>query len=188
MTQTDAPTVDNGVDIEAMRGAKAALTDAPEAAKFQWRAQHEWVQGYAQPLHDHRFLRARTAARAPAGLLGRSRPPPGVRVRGQRRDPAGDRPRRARLVPDRGNRDGRDAPGSAAPLGDRNRGRRHGPAGHPRHRRRRAQWLQRDQRHVRHRRRCVTRGHRGDRGAVAEALGRLRHRDQPVDRARRALA
>ena len=45
MTQTDAPTVDNGVDIEAMRGAKAALTDAPEAAKFQWRAQHEWVRG-----------------------------------------------------------------------------------------------------------------------------------------------
>jgi uncharacterized OsmC-like protein len=45
MTQTDAPTVDNGVNIEALQGAKQALTDAPEAAKFQWRAKCEWVRG-----------------------------------------------------------------------------------------------------------------------------------------------
>jgi uncharacterized OsmC-like protein len=45
MTQTDAPTVDNGVNIEALHGAKRALTDAPEAAKFQWRAKCEWVSG-----------------------------------------------------------------------------------------------------------------------------------------------
>jgi uncharacterized OsmC-like protein len=45
MTQTDAPTVDNGVNIEALRGARQALTDAPEAAKFQWRASCEWVNG-----------------------------------------------------------------------------------------------------------------------------------------------
>jgi len=45
MTQTDAPTVDNGVNIEALRGARQALTDAPEAAKFQWRARCEWVMG-----------------------------------------------------------------------------------------------------------------------------------------------
>ncbi len=45
MTQTDAPAVDNGVNIEALRGAKQALTDAPEAARFQWRARCEWVSG-----------------------------------------------------------------------------------------------------------------------------------------------
>jgi uncharacterized OsmC-like protein len=45
MTQTDAPAVDNGVNIEALQGAKQALTDAPEAAKFQWRARTEWVNG-----------------------------------------------------------------------------------------------------------------------------------------------
>ncbi len=45
MTQTDAPTVDNGVNIEALHGARQALTDAPEAAKFQWRASCEWVNG-----------------------------------------------------------------------------------------------------------------------------------------------
>jgi uncharacterized OsmC-like protein len=45
MTQTDAPMVDNGVNIEALRGAKQALTEAPEAAQFQWRASCEWVKG-----------------------------------------------------------------------------------------------------------------------------------------------
>jgi uncharacterized OsmC-like protein len=45
MTKTNAPTVDNGVNIEALRGARQALTDAPEAARFQWRASCEWVNG-----------------------------------------------------------------------------------------------------------------------------------------------
>ena len=45
MTQTDAPAVDNGVNIEALRAARAALTEAPEAAQFQWRARCEWVNG-----------------------------------------------------------------------------------------------------------------------------------------------
>ena len=45
MTQTNAPTVDNGVNIEAIRGARQALTDAPEAAQFEWRASCEWVKG-----------------------------------------------------------------------------------------------------------------------------------------------
>ena len=45
MTQTEAPTVDNGVNIEALRGARQALTDTPEAAQFQWRARCEWVNG-----------------------------------------------------------------------------------------------------------------------------------------------
>jgi len=45
MTQTETPTVDNGVNIEALRGARQALTDAPAAAQFQWRARCEWVRG-----------------------------------------------------------------------------------------------------------------------------------------------
>ena len=45
MTRTETPTVDNGVNIEALRGARQALTDAPEAAKFQWRASCEWING-----------------------------------------------------------------------------------------------------------------------------------------------
>jgi uncharacterized OsmC-like protein len=45
MTTTDSPTVDNGVNIEALRGAREALTNQPEAASFQWRASCEWVRG-----------------------------------------------------------------------------------------------------------------------------------------------
>jgi len=38
-------TVDNGVNVEALLGARQALTDAPEAAKFKWRATCSWVHG-----------------------------------------------------------------------------------------------------------------------------------------------
>ena len=37
--------VDNGVNVEALLGAREALTDAPEAAKFAWRAKCKWVNG-----------------------------------------------------------------------------------------------------------------------------------------------
>jgi len=34
-----------GVNIEALLGAREALTAAPEAAQFKWRASSEWVNG-----------------------------------------------------------------------------------------------------------------------------------------------
>lgn len=37
--------IDNGVDVEALLGARAALTEAPQAAAFVWRASSEWVRG-----------------------------------------------------------------------------------------------------------------------------------------------
>jgi len=37
--------VDNGVNVEALLGARAALTEAPEAAHFKWRASCDWVRG-----------------------------------------------------------------------------------------------------------------------------------------------
>ena len=45
MTVTENPTADNGVVIEALRGARTALTEAPAAARFQWRAANTWVNG-----------------------------------------------------------------------------------------------------------------------------------------------
>jgi uncharacterized OsmC-like protein len=44
MTMTDAALL-NGVNVEAILGAREALKGAPEAAKFQWRARNEWVNG-----------------------------------------------------------------------------------------------------------------------------------------------
>jgi uncharacterized OsmC-like protein len=44
MTTTNKP-VDNGVNVGALLGAREALSKAPEAAKFQWRATCKWVNG-----------------------------------------------------------------------------------------------------------------------------------------------
>jgi len=48
MTVTDSP-VDNGVNVAALLEAREALSGAPEAAQFQWRATCEWVNG----THSH---------------------------------------------------------------------------------------------------------------------------------------
>lgn len=37
--------VDNGVNVEALLGAREALTEAPEAAQFTWRASCDWISG-----------------------------------------------------------------------------------------------------------------------------------------------
>jgi uncharacterized OsmC-like protein len=42
---TAIQTIDNGVNASALLGARAALTDAPEGARFQWRATCDWVNG-----------------------------------------------------------------------------------------------------------------------------------------------
>ena len=39
------PEVDNGVNVEALLGAREALTETPEGAKFTWRAKCDWVHG-----------------------------------------------------------------------------------------------------------------------------------------------
>ena len=40
-----SPQVDNGVNVEALLGAREALTEEPEGAKFAWRAKCDWVNG-----------------------------------------------------------------------------------------------------------------------------------------------
>jgi len=42
---TTQPSVSNGVNVQALLDARAALIDAPEAAQFKWRATTEWVDG-----------------------------------------------------------------------------------------------------------------------------------------------
>jgi len=41
--------VNNGVNVEALVAARQALTDAPQAAQFKWRASCEWKNG----THSH---------------------------------------------------------------------------------------------------------------------------------------
>lgn len=42
---TNQVNIDNGVNVQALLDARAALTEMPEAAQFQWRATSEWVNG-----------------------------------------------------------------------------------------------------------------------------------------------
>ncbi len=37
--------VDNGVNVQALLDAREALSEAPEAAQFKWRASCKWVNG-----------------------------------------------------------------------------------------------------------------------------------------------
>ena len=48
-SKVTATKVDNGVNVEALLGARQALTDAPQAAQFKWRATCTWVNG----THSH---------------------------------------------------------------------------------------------------------------------------------------
>ena len=45
MSITEHPTADNGVNVEALLGAREAMTGAPEAAEFRWSATNEWMAG-----------------------------------------------------------------------------------------------------------------------------------------------
>jgi uncharacterized OsmC-like protein len=38
-------TVDNGVNVEALLGARQAITDEPALGKFTWRASNTWLNG-----------------------------------------------------------------------------------------------------------------------------------------------
>jgi uncharacterized OsmC-like protein len=49
MESTATKTANNGVNVEALLGAREALTAAPEAAEFRWRATCMWKNG----THSH---------------------------------------------------------------------------------------------------------------------------------------
>jgi uncharacterized OsmC-like protein len=44
-TQPVQTAADNGVNVQALLDARKALTDAPQAAQFKWRASCEWIKG-----------------------------------------------------------------------------------------------------------------------------------------------
>jgi len=63
MTQTNTPMVDNGVNVEALRGARQALTNAPEAAQLTSHlpAPHAMLRHEFEPVHDTVHLSPRPA-------------------------------------------------------------------------------------------------------------------------------
>lgn len=49
-------TINNGVNVEALLGAREALTAAPEAARFNWRANCTWVNGTHSSTSIEKFF------------------------------------------------------------------------------------------------------------------------------------
>jgi uncharacterized OsmC-like protein len=45
ITNSAEKTADNGVNVEALLGAREAMTGMPAAAAFTWRASNQWVNG-----------------------------------------------------------------------------------------------------------------------------------------------
>jgi uncharacterized OsmC-like protein len=52
---TQQVSVDNGVNVEALLGAREALREAPEGAKFRWRATCDWINGTHSATAVHGF-------------------------------------------------------------------------------------------------------------------------------------
>ena len=67
MTITDSP-VDNGVNVQALLGAREALSAAPEAAAVHLAGQLHLAQRHPQPLHRGRLHRPGRRAAAPHHL------------------------------------------------------------------------------------------------------------------------
>ena len=72
MSTVESPAVDNGVNVEALLGAREALAAAPEAAQFRWRARCEWINGTHSrtTVHDFFGLGAEHTHRAPFTFEG----------------------------------------------------------------------------------------------------------------------
>src|SRR5258708_27581154 len=49
-------TVDNGVNVEALLGAREVLKGAPEAAEFTWRASSKWTHGVQTQIKIQNFF------------------------------------------------------------------------------------------------------------------------------------
>ncbi len=45
MSEVQVKSAENGVNVEALLGARDALGETPEAGRFVWRATNEWVHG-----------------------------------------------------------------------------------------------------------------------------------------------
>jgi len=56
MTAVAEKQVNNGVNVEALVGAREALSQAPEAARFNWKATSQWVAGTHTRTHMKSFF------------------------------------------------------------------------------------------------------------------------------------
>ena len=109
MAQTATP-VDNGVNVQALLDAREALTGAPQAAQFKWRATSKWVNGTHSASTVKSFFGLGEEQKPQDRVQLRRRPSRDLRVRRQRHDPGRVRARRPGELPDRRHRRSRAEP------------------------------------------------------------------------------
>ena len=67
-SNTSTVTVNNGVNVDALLGAREALEKAPEAAQFKWRATCDWMNGTHSRSVIGQLLRTRRRAGSRQGV------------------------------------------------------------------------------------------------------------------------
>ena len=179
-------TVNNGVNVQALLDAREALKGAPGGGEVHVAGVLQVAERHPQQDECQGLLRPRPGAAPQDRDVVRRRSPGDLRLRGQGHHADRVRARRARELPHGGRRGRRAESRHPAALGRVEARRQDGHPRHPRHRQRRAQRLRRHQGHLQDRRRRVEEGDRGDRRAVAEALGGLRRDHEPGERHRRS--
>ena len=128
-TQDDKP-VNNGVNVEALFGAQAALKNAPEAAKFKWRSTVEWINGTHSRSTIEGFYGLGAEQKHKKKFTFDADHPEVFAAEDHGGHAGGDRPGRSRKLPDRRRRGRR--PGAQGPVALRV-GDARGRDGHPRH-------------------------------------------------------
>ena len=116
-TITSTSGVDNGVNVEALLGAREAFADAPEIARFQWRSTVSWVNGtHSRPTVEtfYGFGEEQRHSQERSASTSTTRCSSLRRTTGSRRSEV--RAGRARRLPDRGHRGRRAAAGHPAAV------------------------------------------------------------------------
>jgi len=98
-TGSNATKINNGVNVDALLGAREALRADARGRPVQVARKLRMGDRNAQPLCDRQLLRPRRRAVSRQEFPRGSRSSEGLRVRGQRADPGGDRSFRARELP-----------------------------------------------------------------------------------------
>ena len=135
--------VDNGVNVEALLGAREAFADTPEIAQFQWRSTVSWVNGTHSRSDVETFYGFGEEQRHRTTFSFDIDHPLQFAAQDNGDHAGGVRAGRAGRLPDRGHRRGGPAAADPAAVGAGHRRRGDGPARHPRRRPGRPQRLQR---------------------------------------------
>ena len=167
-------TVNNGVNVQALLDAREALKGAPGGHEVHVAGVVQMAERHAQQDERPELLRPRAGAAAQDRDVVRRRPSGDLRLGGQGHHADRIRPRRPRELPHGGRRGRRAESRRPAAIGRIEARRQDGHPRHSRHRQRRAERLRRHQGDVQDRCGRAEEGHRGDRRAVAEALGGVR--------------